>query len=91
MEKIQTMKVSVSDIKREMKNIMFAIKCGEHVVLSYRNHPFAVIVPLEDEKKGKFKAEDHPAFGMWADREDMADPVAYVEKIRQPRSFDTKP
>ena len=91
MENIQMMEASVSDIRRKMKDIMSAVKCGEHVILSYRNHPFAVIVPLEDEKKGKFKTEDHPAFGMWADREDMADPVAYVEKIRQPRSFDIKP
>ena len=85
------MEASVSDIRRKMKDVMFTIKCGEHVVLSYRNHPFAVIVPLEDEKKGKFKVEDHPAFGMWADREEMADPVTYVEKNRQPRSFDAKP
>jgi antitoxin (DNA-binding transcriptional repressor) of toxin-antitoxin stability system len=85
------MEASVSDIRRKMKDVMSTIKCGEHVVLSYRNHPFAVIVPLEDEKKGKFKVEDHPAFGMWADREEMADPVTYVEKTRQPRSFDAKP
>ena len=55
------MEASVSDIRKKMKDVMSAIKCGEHVILSYRNHPFAVIVPLEDEKKGKFKTEDHPA------------------------------
>jgi len=25
---------------------------------------------------------DHPACGMWKDREDMADPVAYIRKLR---------
>jgi prevent-host-death family protein len=88
MRNIQAMEASVSELKRRMKDVMSAINCGEHVVLTYRGRRFAVIVPLEDEKKNKFKAEDHPAFGMWADREDMADPVAYVEKIRQPRVFD---
>ena len=81
------MKASISDLRKRMKDVKSAIDCREHVVLTYRGHRFAVIVPLEEEEKRKFKAEDHPAFGMWADREDMADPVAYVEKIRQPREF----
>jgi hypothetical protein len=29
--------------------------------------------------------QNHPAFGMWKDREDMKDPAAYIRKIRQPR------
>lgn len=28
---------------------------------------------------------DDPAFGMWRDREDMADVAAYVSKLRAPR------
>jgi len=28
---------------------------------------------------------DDPAFGIWRDREDMADVAAYIRKIRQPR------
>lgn len=28
---------------------------------------------------------DDPAFGIWRDREDMADAAAYVRKIRSPR------
>ena len=32
--------------------------------------------------------KDHPACGMWADREDMKDVAAYVRKIRQPRYSD---
>ncbi len=28
---------------------------------------------------------DHPAFGMWADREDMKDPAAWLRKIRAVR------
>ena len=69
-----------------MKDVKSAISRWEHVVLTYRGRKFAIMIPFEEEKK-KFKAQNHPAFGMWADREDMADPVAYVEKIRQPRVF----
>ena len=28
---------------------------------------------------------DDPAFGMWRDREDMADVAAYIRRIRAPR------
>ena len=35
--------------------------------------------------KEPMRVEDHPAFGMWADREDMKDPSAWVRKIRAPR------
>jgi hypothetical protein len=31
------------------------------------------------------KLSDHPACGMWKDREDMKDPAAYIRKLRQPR------
>lgn len=30
-------------------------------------------------------ATDDPAFGIWRDREDMADVAGYVRKIRRPR------
>jgi len=40
-------------------------------------------------KRGKRKetgsVQDHPAFGMWADREDMKDVHAWLRKIRAPR------
>ncbi|MDR3177038.1 MAG: type II toxin-antitoxin system RelB/DinJ family antitoxin [Desulfovibrio sp.] len=29
--------------------------------------------------------ENHPAFGMWADREDMTDPSAWIRKQRSAR------
>jgi hypothetical protein len=35
--------------------------------------------------KETMRLEDHPAIGMWADREDMKDPSAWLRKIRAPR------
>jgi hypothetical protein len=47
-----------------------------------------VTVRIEEEapvaRAGEFVTDD-PAFGIWRDREDMADVAAYVRKIRQPR------
>ena len=48
-----------------------------------------VTVRIEEEAQTAAPAEafvtDDPAFGIWRDREDMADVAAYVRKIRQPR------
>ena len=46
-------------------------------------------VRIEQETRDPAPAEDYvtddPAFGMWRDREDMADVAAYVRKLRAPR------
>lgn len=39
---------------------------------------------VQDQSAEAFTTDD-PAFGIWRDREDMADVAAYVRKIRQPR------
>lgn len=39
--------------------------------------------PKKTEKKKSWG--DFEATGMWADREDMKDPVAYVQNLRKPR------
>lgn len=48
-----------------------------------------VTVRIEEEAQAAAPTEefvtDDPAFGIWRDREDMADVAAYVRKIRQPR------
>ena len=47
-----------------------------------------VTVRIEEETQAAAAEEfvtDDPAFGIWRDREDMADVAAYVRKIRQPR------
>jgi len=47
-----------------------------------------VTVRIEEEAQAAPAEEfttDDPVFGIWRDREDMADVAAYVRKIRQPR------
>jgi hypothetical protein len=41
--------------------------------------------PSSPKSKEPMRVEDHPAFGIWADREDMKDPSAWVRKIRASR------
>ena len=48
-----------------------------------------VTVRIEEELQDAAPTEgfvtDDPAFGIWRDREDMADVAAYVRKLRAPR------
>jgi hypothetical protein len=43
-----------------------------------------VRIEVEDTQPSSFETSD-PAFGIWRDREDMADVQAYVRKLREPR------
>ena len=43
-----------------------------------------VRIEQEDDQPKPFETND-PAFGIWRDREDMADVQAYVRKLREPR------
>jgi hypothetical protein len=37
------------------------------------------------KRKKTIRVEDHPAFGIWKDREDMKDVHAWLRKMRPPR------
>ena len=81
------MEASVLDIRKKMRDVMSAIDRCERVTLTHRGRRRAIIIPFSEAKRSKVKVADLPAFGMWAGRTDMTDPVAYVDKIRKPRSF----
>lgn len=49
-----------------------------------------VRIDAEDPDRAKAYADD-PLFGMWRDREDMADVAAYVRGIRVDRFTDSPP
>ncbi len=84
------MTATIVDLRYHMKDVLRAIDRGETVTVLYRGKEKAKLTPIApaSETLGKaMKVEDHPFFGMWKDREDMADPVAYVRKLREPRVF----
>lgn len=83
------MVASILDLRGKMKDILSALDRNEKVTLTRRGKRFAVIVPDGLTKSEEsFNIEDNPCFGMWADREDMADPVEYVENLRKGRFDD---
>ena len=79
------MEASIVDLRYRMKDVLRAIDRGETVTVTYRGKEKARLVPSNTAGRLLVNPRDHPACGMWKDREDMADPVAYIRKLRQPR------
>lgn len=81
------MKASIVDLRYHMKDVLRAIDRGETVTVLYRGKEKATLVPINGATP-KIKPSDLPFCGMWKDREDMKDPVAWVRKIRRSRIRD---
>ncbi len=79
------MEASVTDLRRKTPKVLAAVYRGETVILTYRGKPRARIVPAGEKPRPRMRVTDHPAFGMWKDREDMKDPSAWVREQRRPR------
>ena len=81
------MKASVLDLRRRMPEVLQALDRNERVTILYRGQERAVLVPAGGEATdGKpAKASQHPAFGMWADRDDLEEVAAQVRRLRQGR------
>lgn len=77
------MKITIEDLGRNPESILPAIARSESVTLYRQGRPIARIEPLRENSN---RTAELPAFGMWADREDMSDPTAYVRRLRAGRS-----
>ncbi len=81
------MEASVLDLRKKMREVIAAIDRQERVTLTVRGRRRAVIIPISDAKSSKVKVAELPAFGMWAERDDLSDPVEYIETIRKHRRY----
>ena len=80
------MKASFVDLRRKSRQIIQALQRKEQITVLYRGRPAAIMRPIDD-RGGKTvgSAADHPAFGLWADREQMKDASAYIRELRRGR------
>lgn len=80
------MKASFVDLRKKSRDILRALERNERVTLFYRGRAKAVIRPIAAEgKQPGAKAKEHPAFGLWADRDDLKDVAAHVRNLRKGR------
>lgn len=77
------MTTSVLDLEKQLPEVLRALKRKEKIVVSYGKKKRAVIEPIPEDD-----IRNSPLFGIWRDREDMADPAAYVRSIREKRRYD---
>ncbi len=77
------MKATILDMRRNPQKILEAIERNESVILTNRGNAVARIEPIRKAERPSIR--DQAAFGMWANREDMADPVAYIRSLRTGR------
>ena len=81
------MKATVLDLRRRMPEVLQALDRNERVTILYRGQERAILVPAGSEAAEGVpaKASQHPAFGMWVDRDDMSDVATHVRTLRQGR------
>ncbi len=76
------MKVTARELRTRAAEILKAVDDGERVTITYRGRPVAEIRPLDRDDADR-ASED--VFGMWAERDDMGDPTAWVRASRTRR------
>ena len=73
------MVTNIRTLRTSTKEILSAVERGETVWITNRGKTCAKIVQVKEHKSVK----DHPAFGMWKDREDMKNPSEYIHNMRR--------
>ncbi len=79
------MQATVLDLRRNTRDILAALERNERVTLTNRGRKQAVIVPCTEKHRSLSAA--HPAFGIWKDRDDLADVAGHVRRLRKGRSL----
>jgi len=84
------MNASILDLRYRMKDVLGAIDRGETVTVLYRGKVKAKLMPVVASSGTSgtrtARTQDQPLFGLWKDREDLADPAAYIRNLRRNRS-----
>lgn len=79
------MNVAVAALHEHLSEVKEALDKKEQVILLHEGKEFASLQPVFDVEAEIERLKNHPAVGMWDDREDMSDPSEWVKKIRRPR------
>jgi antitoxin (DNA-binding transcriptional repressor) of toxin-antitoxin stability system len=77
------MVVTAKQLRLQTSKILKAVQRTGSVTVTLRGKPVAKISALTGQEPKDML--EYRAIGMWADREDMKDPSAWVRRIRKPR------
>ena len=80
------MEITAKALRSRVGEVLACLDRGESVIVTYRGKPRARLVGIEPEGEATQRGEgSFPAFGMWADRDDLGDVDAYVRGLRKGR------
>ena len=79
------MKASILDLRRRMGDVLRALEKNEPVTILHRGKEKGVIYPSPAQPNRVITVTQHPAFGMWKDREDLKDVDEVVRNLRKGR------
>jgi antitoxin (DNA-binding transcriptional repressor) of toxin-antitoxin stability system len=78
------MRISLSTLSSRQETVLEALKRQENISVSHQGRVVAVLRPSVANADQE-RMMQTPAFGMWADRDDMADPNQWRRSRRQKR------
>jgi prevent-host-death family protein len=79
------MKVSAKELRQKTRLLLDAVERGEEVTITYRGRARARIIPMDEDQNRAESASESELFGLWADRDDLVDPLTWVRTLRQSR------
>jgi len=79
------MEVSAKELRRKTRLLLDTVERGEEVTITYRGRAKARVVRINQESERAESVKQDELFGLWADRDDLADPHAWVRTLRQSR------
>ena len=82
------MEASIVDLRRKMSEVIKALDRNESVTILYRGKKKGTLVPIMKRSNKEKPIKEHPAYGIWKNRDDMKNVVEYVRKLRKGRIDD---
>ncbi len=81
------MRATFVDLRVKSAQIIEALRRNESVTVFYRGKATAIMRPIDGPPHPQTtKAADHPAFGLWANRKDLATVAEHVRGLRRGRN-----
>jgi prevent-host-death family protein len=77
------MEITIKQLRIQPGRIISQVNNGQEITITYRGKAFAKIIPIQTESsKREF---DNELFGIWKDREDLANVDQCVRGMRKER------
>ena len=81
------MEISAKELRSKVGAALACVGRGEAVTITCRGKPKARLVGMDQGLPTTGEEERMPAFGMWRDRDDIADVDAYIRNLRKGRTL----